>query len=83
MLRYSLNVSLFTCFSIFSLIGHPIATVEAAQDTSVTVEDIPKNAWPSQWFAGPSSASKLRLNEFKQSPILDELVKNGELPPIR
>ena len=82
MLRNSLTISLLSSFSFFTFIGPPTVTAEAAQDKSVTVEDIPKEAWPSQWFVGPSSAAKLGLTEFKQSPILDELVKNGDLPPI-
>ena len=45
--------------------------------------DIPNEVWPDQWFLGPQKASDLGLTTFKQSPILDPLVENGELPPLR
>ena len=45
--------------------------------------DIPNEVWPDQWFLGPQKASDVGLTTFKQSPILDPLVENGELPPLR
>ena len=45
--------------------------------------DIPKEVWPEEWFLGPQKSSDIGLITFKQSPILDPLVKNGELPPLR
>ncbi|MDT8391037.1 MAG: ABC transporter substrate-binding protein [Lentisphaeria bacterium] len=43
---------------------------------------IPKEAWPAAWFAGPAKASEVGLKTFRQSPMLDERVKSGALPPV-
>ena len=45
--------------------------------------DIPKEVWPEEWFLGPKKASDVGLTTFVQSPILDPLVENGKLPPLK
>ena len=44
--------------------------------------DIPRTAWPESWFHPPRTASEVGLTTFRQSPMLDELVAAGELPPV-
>ena len=44
--------------------------------------DIPRTAWPESWFHPPRTASGVGLTTFHQSPMLDELVAAGELPPV-
>ena len=44
--------------------------------------DIPRTAWPESWFHPPRTASEVGLITFRQSPMLDELVAAGELPPV-
>ena len=44
--------------------------------------DIPRTAWPESWFHPPRTASEIGLTAFRQSPVLDELVAAGELPPV-
>ena len=44
--------------------------------------DIPLSAWPKSWFETPKTASELEINSFNQSPILDDDVLNGKLPPV-
>ena len=44
--------------------------------------DIPQSAWPAAWFRPPATASAVGLQTFRQSPVLDELVAAGELPPV-
>jgi peptide/nickel transport system substrate-binding protein len=44
--------------------------------------DIPQEAWPESWFHPPRTASDMDLKRFSQSPILDELVASGKLPPV-
>ena len=44
--------------------------------------DIPRTAWPESWFHPPRTASEVGLTTFRQSPMLDELVASGELPPV-
>ena len=44
--------------------------------------DIPRDAWPESWFHPPRTASAVGLKTFRQSPLLEEQVASGELPPI-
>jgi len=73
----------------FIVLGCFISPILSSSDTlsvpnTDSVEgDIPKEVWPEQWFIGPQKASDVGLTTFKQSPILDPLVKNGELPSLR
>ena len=43
---------------------------------------IPRDTWPESWFHDPKTASQLGITAFRQSPMLDEVVKRGELPPV-
>ncbi len=43
---------------------------------------IPKDTWPESWFHDPKTASELGITKFHQSPMLDEAVKSGKLPPV-
>ena len=45
-------------------------------------EGIPRDAWPDEWFEEPRTASQMKVKDFKESPILSEQVKKGELPPV-
>lgn len=45
-------------------------------------EGISRDAWPESWFSGPKKASELGLKSFTQSPVLDEAVRSGALPPV-
>ena len=51
-------------------------------DASLASGDIPREAWPDSWFHPPRKASEVGLESFRQSPMLDELVASGELPPV-
>jgi peptide/nickel transport system substrate-binding protein len=51
-------------------------------DPALTGGDIPREAWPESWFHPPRTASQAGLERFRQSPMLDELVAAGELPPV-
>lgn len=37
---------------------------------------------PQSWFEAPGLASEMGITTFNQSPMLDERVANGELPPV-
>ncbi|MFW6287682.1 MAG: hypothetical protein ACOC2J_02920, partial [bacterium] len=37
---------------------------------------------PESWYEAPQKASEMDINEFNQSPMLDEKVEEGELPPV-
>ncbi len=50
----------------------------AAENTG----DIPADTWPESWFQAPKTAVEVGLDTFAQSPMLDELVARGELPPV-
>ena len=59
------------------------ASVMAAEgQRTVPTGDIPQSAWPAAWFRPPATASAVGLQTFRQSPVLDELVAAGELPPV-
>ena len=45
-------------------------------------ELIPRDTWPESWFHPPKTASELGITKFHQSPVLDEKVKSGKLPPV-
>ena len=47
-----LSIHLYFIFLICRPLG--VVTAEAKQDTPASVEDISKEAWPSQWFTGPA-----------------------------
>ena len=49
---------------------------------AVPAGDIPRSAWPEAWFRPPATAAAVGLQTFRQSPVLDELVAAGELPPV-
>ena len=49
---------------------------------AVPTGDIPQSAWPAAWFRPPTTASAVGLQTYRQSPVLDELVAAGELPPV-
>ena len=49
---------------------------------AVPTGDIPRSAWPEAWFRPPATAAAVGLQTFRQSPVLDELVAAGELPPV-
>lgn len=38
---------------------------------------------PESWYHAPRLASEMGITEFKQSPMLDERVASGELPPVK
>ena len=59
---------------------HPSAAVDVQR--AVPTGDIPQSAWPAAWFRSPATASAVGLQTFRQSPVLDELVAAGELPPV-
>ncbi len=59
---------------------HPIAA--AAVQHAVPSGDIPPSAWPAAWFQPPATASAVGLQTFRQSPMLDEWVAAGQLPPV-
>ncbi len=44
--------------------------------------DIPHSAWPASWFEPPRTASMVGLTQFRQSPMLDDAVATGALPPV-
>ena len=54
----------------------------AAASTAKTGGEIPREAWPESWFRPPRTASEAGLKGFKQSPVLDEPVASGQLPPV-
>ena len=54
----------------------------ASGQRAVPTGDIPRSAWPEAWFRPPATASEVGLQTFRQSPVLDELVAAGELPPV-
>jgi peptide/nickel transport system substrate-binding protein len=68
-------------------VSRPVAThadphrrePEAATGTD---GDIPRTAWPQSWFEPPRKASEVGLTRFRQSPMLDEAVTSGRLPPV-
>ncbi|MFW5788206.1 MAG: ABC transporter substrate-binding protein, partial [Halanaerobiales bacterium] len=37
---------------------------------------------PDSWYESPQPASEVGITEFSQSPMLDEKVEEGELPPV-
>ena len=43
---------------------------------------IPRDTWPESWFHDPKTASELGITKFHQSPMLDEAVRTGKLPPV-
>ena len=49
---------------------------------SASGEVIPRNTWPESWFHDPKTASEVGITEFHQSPMLDEAVRSGKLPPV-
>ena len=56
--------------------------VAADGQRAVPTGDIPRSAWPEAWFQPPATAAAVGLQTFRQSPVLDELVAAGELPPV-
>jgi len=43
---------------------------------------IPRDTWPESWFHPHKTASELGITKFKQSPVLDEAVAKGDIPPV-
>ncbi len=43
---------------------------------------IPRDTWPESWFHAPKTASELGITKFHQSPMLDEAVTKGDIPPV-
>ena len=37
---------------------------------------------PDSWFVAPKTASQWGIRKFNQSPLLDERVRSGQLPPV-
>jgi len=68
----------------------PVASAAALEPTAIAASrphesangDIPRSAWPASWFEPPRTASQVGLTEFRQSPMLDVAVANGDLPPV-
>lgn len=48
-----------------------------AVDTKLIDPDIPES-----WFSAPKLSSELNLDTFKQSPLLEEKVKSGDIPSV-
>lgn len=44
---------------------------------------IPRDTWVESWFHPHKTASELGITQFHQSPMLDEAVKTGKLPPVK
>jgi len=44
--------------------------------------EIPVDTWPASWSEPPKTASDLNITTFKQSPVLEQQVAAGELPPL-
>ena len=61
-----------------------VAPVEVrATGSAVGIDgDLPSEAWPARWFEPPRTAVQLGLTAFRQSPILDDAVTSGTLPPV-
>jgi len=55
--------------------------VLTANSFALSVEEVVDENIPDSWFEAPSTAGELGLT-FQQSPMLDELVDDGELPPV-
>ena len=60
----------------------PVAAERPLAAEATTTGDIPRSAWPAAWFRPAATASAVGLQAFRQSPVLDELVAAGELPPV-
>ncbi len=50
--------------------------------TVATIEERVQEDFPESYFEATKTASQLGITEFNQSPILDEKVNKGELPPV-
>jgi len=59
-----------------------IAAVLPAQGVK-TGDGIPDDSWPESWFKDFASASSHGITEYRESPMLSELVKEGKLPPVK
>lgn len=62
-----------------------VATVQA-QSLTERFQDL-ESVWrdpdmPQSWFEAPGSAQEMGLTSFSQSPMLDEQVASGALPPV-
>ena len=60
----------------------PVEAERPIAAEAVPAGDIPQRAWPEAWFRPPATAAAVGLQTFRQSPVLDELVAAGELPPV-
>lgn len=63
-------------------VGLLASDVEGEPATASADGGIPSEVWPQSWFQGPKTASELDIQEFNQSPVLNEQVTAGELPPV-
>ena len=74
--KYSLfvrRINLITFFAITVFLFPPLIA---------KAQVIPHDTWPESWFHDPKTASELGITKFHQSPMLDEAVKSGKLPPV-
>ena len=58
-----------------------IATIGTTLTAETYVEKVRKGV-PSSWLSTNKTASELGITTFNQSPMLDEKVNSGELPPV-
>ncbi len=67
---------IFVVITSFSLV-FCISTVFADENSESIDPDIPDS-----WYEAPRKASDWGITEFNQSPLLDDKVEQGELPPV-
>lgn len=68
---------------IFSMLVLLFSTVivSSAQE-EVLDNDIPEDIYPESWFEDTRTASEMDINDFSQSPFLDDRVDEGEIPEV-
>ncbi|MFW6269360.1 MAG: ABC transporter substrate-binding protein [Bacillota bacterium] len=71
----SKNITFLLIMSIFLTLF--FACNVMAQENEFVDPDIPES-----WYEAPKTASDMGIKEFDQSPMLDQRVEEGELPPV-
>ena len=75
-MRFKNLTSLLILMLIASFIfGSSVMAVEAGKYTDSNI--------PDSWYKTPKTASEMGIKEFDQSPMLDDEVASGELPPVK
>ncbi len=77
MLRKTGYLSLFMVLLMVTLFPMRINALDIPNP-----EDILDSNIPQSWYEAPKTASELGITEFHQSPMLEEKVASGELPPV-